>query len=117
MLTLLDLFGVNFLLWPFYNKIIKKKKQLKQWQTFQHDSQGDITCAPGGDAGNFIMFPMATSGFLPNNKLFSSCSITSMGSILETKARSSSGCFTGNFDSVLNFVSFTQIWFLKWFNR
>ena len=52
-----------------------------------HDSSAE--CAPGGESGNYIMFPSATDGTKPNNRLFSPCSRSSMASIV----RSNSGCF------------------------
>ncbi|KAG0424686.1 hypothetical protein HPB47_028095 [Ixodes persulcatus] len=45
-----------------------------------HDT--DPSCAPGGDAGNYIMFPSATSGTKPNNHLFSACSRNNISAIL-----------------------------------
>lgn len=58
-----------------------------------HDTDGS-TCAPGGSDGNYIMYARATSGYLPNNNKFSSCSIKQMAPIIEEKGRSSStGCF------------------------
>lgn len=48
-----------------------------------HDST--TTCAPGGSSGNYIMYAYATDGSLPNNALFSSCSIASMSSNLASK--------------------------------
>ncbi|XP_018900359.2 LOW QUALITY PROTEIN: uncharacterized protein Kul [Bemisia tabaci] len=51
-------------------------------------------CTPGGDDGNFIMFARATSGDKRNNNRFSPCSLNSINPVLNTKARSSKGCFT-----------------------
>ena len=56
---------------------------------FQHDPRG--SCSPGGSQGNFIMFPQATDGALPNNDEFSSCSRDNIRAVLQTK----SDCFTG----------------------
>jgi len=44
-----------------------------------HDPEG--ACSPGGTNGNYIMYSRATTGFLPNNKLFSSCSLAQMGTV------------------------------------
>ncbi|XP_041355885.1 disintegrin and metalloproteinase domain-containing protein 10-like [Gigantopelta aegis] len=57
-----------------------------------HDADG-TACAPGSPSGNFIMYAKATSGDKVNNNKFSSCSIGSMKTILETKARHEAGCF------------------------
>lgn len=46
------------------------------------------------------MFPQATDGSLPNNELFSSCSINSISPVLDTKA----DCFTGKY------MSFDVMW-------
>lgn len=45
-----------------------------------HGSPHDETaaCSPGGDGGNYIMFPQATDGSKANNKLFSLCSRNSI---------------------------------------
>mmetsp|Transcript_28356 Transcript_28356/g.84904 ORF Transcript_28356/g.84904 Transcript_28356/m.84904 type:complete len:681 (+) Transcript_28356:240-2282(+) len=48
-------------------------------------------CSPGGNAGNFIMFPQATDGSRPNNELFSPCSRTFMRNVLDRKRNS---CFS-----------------------
>ena len=56
--------------------------------TIQHDSSGS-ECAPGGSQGNYIMYPSATDGSRPNNKLFSVCSRRDMGSTIENNG----GCF------------------------
>lgn len=58
----------------------------------QHDPNG---CTPGGDDGNFIMFARATSGDKKNNNKFSPCSLHAINPVLNVKARSSKGCFTG----------------------
>ena len=54
-----------------------------------HDQPG--TCAPGGDQGNYIMYPQANSGQQPNNEKFSSCSISLMKAVMDAKA----SCFVG----------------------
>lgn len=59
----------------------------------QHDSTTSAECAPGGSAGNYIMYPKATSGNKPNNKAFSSCSINYIAPILKKRAIGVSGCF------------------------
>ena len=55
------------------------------------------SCAPGGGAGNFIMFPSATDGQQTNNKMFSTCSLGSIRPVLQTK----SSCFEGKHGSPL----------------
>lgn len=60
----------------------------------KHDTDG-TTCAPGGSDGNYIMYAHATSGNLPNNNKFSSCSINQMAPIIENKCRTTTGCFIG----------------------
>ncbi|KAH9508654.1 Disintegrin and metalloproteinase domain-containing protein 10, partial [Bulinus truncatus] len=53
-----------------------------------HDTTA--TCAPYGTSepnaasGNYIMFPSATQGNMPNNAKFSSCSISAITKVLET---------------------------------
>lgn len=59
---------------------------------FQHDPE---QCTPGGEDGNFIMFARATSGDKKNNNHFSPCSLKSINPVLNFKARSAKGCFTG----------------------
>ena len=54
----------------------------------QHDQPG-TSCAPGGSAGNFIMFASATDCTRPNNNRFSECSARDMGATIE----SNGGCF------------------------
>lgn len=60
----------------------------------QHDPE---QCTPGGEDGNFIMFARATSGDKRNNNKFSSCSLRAIEPVLNAKARSAKGCFTGEF--------------------
>lgn len=57
-----------------------------------HGSPHDETaaCSPGGDDGNFIMFPQATDGAKRNNRLFSLCSRNSISSSFLNKRES---CF------------------------
>ncbi|XP_064595788.1 disintegrin and metalloproteinase domain-containing protein 10-like [Liolophura sinensis] len=57
-------------------------------------------CTPGGDIGNYIMYARATSGDRPNNERFSSCSIESMGPVIDARGRNSNGCFTAYTDSM-----------------
>lgn len=59
---------------------------------FQHDPE---QCTPGGEDGNFIMFARATSGDKKNNNKFSPCSLKAIEPVLNAKARSAKGCFTG----------------------
>lgn len=61
----------------------------------QHDPE---QCTPGGEDGNFIMFARATSGDKKNNNKFSPCSLKSIEPVLNAKARSAKGCFTGYFE-------------------
>ena len=49
----------------------------------QHDQSG-TSCAPGGSAGNYIMYPSATDGTRPNNNRFSECSVKDMGATIES---------------------------------
>ncbi|XP_061190588.1 disintegrin and metalloproteinase domain-containing protein 10-like, partial [Saccostrea echinata] len=61
---------------------------------FQHDS-GTI-CAPGGDPGNFIMYPSATKGNRPNNDHFSKCSKENITLVLDAVVNGRNGkynCF------------------------
>lgn len=64
----------------------------KSVRYLQHDPE---QCTPGGEDGNFIMFARATSGDKKNNNKFSPCSLKSINPVLNYKARSSKGCFTG----------------------
>ncbi|PIK52447.1 putative disintegrin and metalloproteinase domain-containing protein 10 isoform X1 [Apostichopus japonicus] len=50
----------------------------------RHDPDGDRLCAPGGSEGNFLMFAHASSGDLPNNNDFSSCSEANISRVLNT---------------------------------
>lgn len=59
---------------------------------FQHDPE---QCTPGGEDGNYIMFARATSGDKRNNNKFSPCSLKAIEPVLNAKARSNKGCFTG----------------------
>lgn len=67
-------------------------KKIFLYFSFQHDPE---QCTPGGEDGNFIMFARATSGDKRNNNKFSPCSLKSIEPVLNAKARSSKGCFTG----------------------
>jgi len=60
-----------------------------------HDTTGLLSstgadCAPGGNAGNYIMYVKATDGDATNNDHFSECSKESMAEVIEAQ---SSGCF------------------------
>ncbi|XP_037572952.2 disintegrin and metalloproteinase domain-containing protein 10 [Dermacentor silvarum] len=59
-------------------------------------------CSPGSPKGNYIMFPRATTGLEPNNRVFSPCSRRSMGqlvhSILENK-HDRENCFLAHQES------------------
>lgn len=61
-------------------------------------------CTPGGEDGNYIMFARATSGDKKNNNKFSPCSLRAIEPVLNSKARSSKGCFTGK----IHVVKFTH---------
>lgn len=58
-----------------------------------HDNTSQ--CAPGGSAGNFIMYARATTGLLQNNNRFSSCSLTLINSFLKFLIASSRNCLLG----------------------
>ncbi|EEC06974.1 kuzbanian, putative, partial [Ixodes scapularis] len=58
------------------NKVVEAQSRRQA----HHDN--DSVCAPGGEEGNFIMFPSATSGTRHNNHLFSSCSVGNISAIL-----------------------------------
>lgn len=60
----------------------------------QHDPE---QCTPGGEDGNYIMFARATSGDKRNNNKFSPCSLKAIEPVLNAKARSGKGCFTGTY--------------------
>lgn len=71
----------------------------------KHDPE---QCTPGGEDGNFIMFARATSGDKKNNNQFSPCSLKSINPVLNFKARSTKGCFTGEELSVCGVTSITS---------
>ncbi|XP_064455411.1 disintegrin and metalloproteinase domain-containing protein 10-like [Ornithodoros turicata] len=58
--------------------------------TFAHEvghsfgARHDVSpqCAPGGELGNYIMFPKASPGNLPNNYNFSQCSVADITTVL-----------------------------------
>jgi hypothetical protein len=54
------------------------------------------------------MFARATSGDKRNNNRFSPCSLNAINPVLNTKARSPKGCFTGEYDPALAGVSSTS---------
>ncbi|XP_077484522.1 disintegrin and metalloproteinase domain-containing protein 10-like [Amblyomma americanum] len=59
-------------------------------------------CAPGGATGNYIMYARATTGLMPFNRRFSSCSIQSIGAVLHTILNSlydKSMCFLSHQES------------------
>jgi disintegrin and metalloproteinase domain-containing protein 10 len=62
-----------------------------------HDPITDA-CSPGGTDGNYLMYSRATDGALPNNRLFSPCSISSINTVLQSKSScfKSAGSFCGN---------------------
>ncbi|KAK2704523.1 disintegrin and metalloproteinase domain-containing protein 10-like [Artemia franciscana] len=63
-----------------------------------------VSCRPGGQGGNYIMFASATSGDKPNNSKFSICSVGNISQVLdavhEGKKKNcfseSDGAFCGN---------------------
>jgi hypothetical protein len=58
------------------------------------------------------MFARATSGDKKNNNKFSPCSLKAIEPVLNAKARSSKGCFTGKFQSVWSFCKIKKLSFL-----
>lgn len=78
----------------FDESIIDLTALISYLDNFQHDPD---QCTPGGEDGNFIMFARATSGDKRNNNKFSPCSLKAIEPVLNAKARSSKGCFTGKF--------------------
>ncbi|CAL1546807.1 unnamed protein product [Lymnaea stagnalis] len=56
----------------------------------QHDAKAECapygTSQPDSSSGNYIMFPSATQGNLPNNAKFSSCSKNDIAKVLDTLA-------------------------------
>ena len=79
----LFIYALKFLWLPYDVTVLK------------HDEDG-TDCAPGGSAGNYIMYAHATDGGKPNNNQFSPCSIEMMHTIMEVDARDAdNGCFQG----------------------
>ena len=64
--------------------MIQKKKIVKTF--IQHDP-ANAECAPGGSAGNYIMFGGANTGEKKNNRLFSPCSRSKMNAVMNFKGR------------------------------
>lgn len=60
----------------------------------QHD---DDACSPGGDIGNFLMYPYVTSGNLPNNRVFSPCSRNMINPVIANRGVT---CFQLSMESV-----------------
>lgn len=87
---------IDDLLWLIYFFAFKMIVDLlyKLFNDFQHDPE---QCTPGGEDGNYIMFARATSGDKRNNNKFSPCSLKAIEPVLNAKARSAKGCFTGNY--------------------
>ncbi|XP_033733808.1 disintegrin and metalloproteinase domain-containing protein 10-like [Pecten maximus] len=50
-----------------------------------HDDVTDVSCSPGNEIGNFIMFPYAADGSKPNNNMFSSCSLSQIYPVIVNK--------------------------------
>lgn len=61
-----------------------------------HDNLQNSKCVPNNIYGNFLMFPYASNGDLPNNNVFSSCSINYIYPVLRNKA----GCFKDSMQAV-----------------
>ena len=64
-----------------------------------HDPEEDVTCAPGGPDGHFIMHPYSTDSDKPNNRHFSSCSTSYIAPVLAGQSscfRESMGPICGN---------------------
>jgi len=76
------------------NKRLACYRYMSVSSRIQHDPE---QCTPGGEDGNFIMFARATSGDKRNNNRFSPCSLNAINPVLNSKARSPKGCFTGQF--------------------
>ena len=55
-----------------------------------HDVSGaqaaGVSCAPGGNVGNYVMYNRATDGDRGNNNKFSSCSVNQMGQVIKSNA-------------------------------
>ena len=79
------------------NKRMMRMSYISLFFCVQHDPE---QCTPGGEDGNFIMFARATSGDKRNNNRFSPCSLNAINPVLNSKARSPKGCFTGEFYTV-----------------
>lgn len=96
----IDIHGADFYHLSIKFKLLNVAQGLVTWNNwcisrlsyFQHDPD---QCTPGGEDGNFIMFARATSGDKRNNNKFSPCSLKAIEPVLNAKARSSKGCFTG----------------------
>lgn len=79
----------------------------------QHDTTS--VCAPYGTTqpdssnGNYIMFPSATQGNLPNNAKFSTCSKDAIARVLETLAPlgKRDNCFKGLFALIFFFFHYS----------
>ena len=50
-----------------------------------HDEETDSDCSPGPPDGHYIMHPFATEASLPNNHLFSECSMAYINPVMESK--------------------------------
>lgn len=57
------------------------------------------------------MFARATSGDKKNNNKFSPCSLKAIEPVLNAKARSAKGCFTGKLIKLTNFYFFFKLHF------
>ncbi|KAL4216377.1 Disintegrin and metalloproteinase domain-containing protein 10 [Mactra antiquata] len=58
-----------------------------------HDPTGNIDCTPGDPTGNYIMYPLSTSGHKENNFKLSNCSTNQIQPVIAEKARGEDGCF------------------------
>lgn len=84
--------AVNWFLPTTVDSCATRANTRRHFTLFQHDPE---QCTPGGEDGNFIMFARATSGDKRNNNRFSPCSLSAINPVLNSKARSPKGCFTG----------------------
>ncbi|GFO13839.1 serine-threonine kinase receptor-associated protein-like [Plakobranchus ocellatus] len=66
----------------------------------QHDKTDQCapfgTSQPDASSGNYIMFPSAIPGDMPNNKKFSSCSRSSIALVLQSVGGVRTNCFQGS---------------------
>ena len=63
-------------------------------------------CSPGGQEGNFIMYPSATSGYRNNNPKFSPCSLVDMSAALNGVPNLFNECLKVRFYLYVDFLYF-----------